>query len=117
MTESERWQDVCKPALERIDRNVEKLVEVVITGNGKPALTARVDALERAADGAGTRRKSVKVGPVEFNGYMMSDIIKVGVLVVLLTGAWLLIADRRERAEVLAKVKAAVVESANKAAP
>jgi hypothetical protein len=59
----------------------------------------------------------VRVGPVEINGYMMSDIIKVAVLVALLAGAWLLVADRRERAEVLAKVKAAVVESAHKGQP
>jgi hypothetical protein len=117
MNEAERWQEVCKPRLERIDSGVQKLVEVVITGNGKPGLVARVDALERAADGSGTRRKSVKVGPVEINGYMMSDVIKAAVLVALLASAWLLVADRRERAEVLAKVKAAVVESAHKGQP
>jgi hypothetical protein len=48
---------------------------------------------------------------------MMSDVIKAAVLVALLASAWLLVADRRERAEVLAKVKAAVVESAHKGQP
>ena len=109
MTENERWAEVCKPALDRIDRNVSRLVEVVITGNGKPPLTQRVDALEHSApadSNKGSRRKSVKVGPVEINGYQMSDIIKAAVLVALLACVWLFVTDRRERLETLAQIKA-----------
>jgi hypothetical protein len=107
MNETERWNEVCKPTLDRIDRGVAKLMEVVVTGNGKPALTARVEALERGggADN-GVRRKTVKVGPVELNGYAMSDIIKAGIAVALLACVWMLIADRSERVKAWQEIKA-----------
>ena len=105
MNEGERWTLVCEPTLKRIEGQVNKLTEAVITGNGKPSIMARLTALEgerpREPQSQGQRSRSVKVGPVEINGYAMSDILKVGIFVAFLACIWLFLSDRTERVQVL----------------
>jgi hypothetical protein len=114
MKDEERWAMVCEPTLKRIEAKVdkvdgkmEKLTETVITGNGKPSLVARLTALEASAETAGKtqaqgqRSRSVKVGPVEINGYAMSDVLKVAIFVAFLGCIWLFLNDRTERVKVL----------------
>ena len=102
MTEHERWEMVCNPKLTRIEEGVNKLMEVVVIGNGKPPLVARVGQIEQhmervKQEGTGTRSRSIKLGPVEINGYAASDVVKVLLLAAFIASIYLLITDREDR--------------------
>jgi hypothetical protein len=107
MTEHERWEMVCNPKLTRIEQGVDKLMEVVVTGNGKPPLVARVGQIEQHMDRVkidGTRSRSLKVGPVEINGYALSDVAKVLLLLAFCLSIYLLITDREQRRKIEARM-------------
>ncbi len=107
MTDAERFDMICKPTLARIEAGVNKLTEVVVTGNGKPSLVARVTSLEGAEHKTtGQRSRSVRVGPVESNGYALSDVLKVAILVAFLGCIWLFLNDRVDRVNVLKELHA-----------
>jgi hypothetical protein len=46
MTDEERWSNVCGPKLSDIETKVDKLITVVVEGNGKRSLVQRVNQLE-----------------------------------------------------------------------
>ncbi len=107
MSEGERWALVCEPTLKRIEGKVDKLTETVITGNGKPSLVTRMENVERGISDAktGQRSRSVKIGPLELNGYAISDVLKVGIFCALVWGAWLIVTDRQERLDTLKEIR------------
>lgn len=107
MDENERWQMVCEPSLKRIEEAVKDLHTVVIRGNGKPSLLARMEHMERTIESkqSGQRSRSVELGPIKLNGYAMSDVIKVCILVALIYAIWGLTSDQRERQNLLQRLE------------
>ena len=51
MNEQERWTQVCEPKLNGIERDLKKLLKVVVEGNGEPGLVTRMALTEKAIDG------------------------------------------------------------------
>ena len=51
MDEKERWEQVCEPKLNSIEKSVQKLVKVVIDGNGVPGLVTRMAVLDKTVEG------------------------------------------------------------------
>lgn len=82
MTDSERFDMVCSPALKRIEGKLDSLHHTVAVSNGKPSVLARLDAIERStplATGAKPARM-LKIGPLELNGYGLNDIVRAAVV-------------------------------------
>lgn len=61
MTEGERYELVCKPALVELKHSMDRLTEAVLIGNGKESLISRVGKLE---DRHGDRRHKPTVKDV-----------------------------------------------------
>ena len=112
MDDKERWDELCKPAFEKlrkdmdavkalhpavktISEDVAALKKHLITGNGTPSLLARVGTLEGASKHAPADGRSVKVGKlIELRGYGLNDVTRAAILLGI---AWLLYLNISER--------------------
>jgi hypothetical protein len=117
MTDAERFELICNPALARIEAKLEDLHHTVAVSNGKPSVLARVDALEKATSALASAEKALpappaipppavrvlKLGPIELQGYGLNDVVRLSVVVVLL---WLAVSSYLGQAKTQALIDA-----------
>jgi hypothetical protein len=114
MTDAERFELICNPALARIEAKLEDLHHTVAVSNGKPSVLARVDALEKATEALASAEKALpvpvaaptrmlKLGPIELQGYGLNDVVRLSVVLVLL---WLAVSSYLGQAKTQALIDA-----------
>lgn len=108
MTDAERFDLICSPALKRIEDKIDGLHHTVAVSNGKPSVLARLDVLEKASTAAPSPApvapaRVLKLGPLELTGYGLNDITRA---VIVLGIIWLAVTNYIGQAKTQALIDA-----------